>query len=563
MTLVPVGPPPLAVGVVPLLTVLQEERVGWLCALAAGPALGPAQGRCVAFGAAAMEEWDTAALACSRSLPVLWHSMEAIAERPAGAVAVVPYAAGASVARPPAEVAGASLGLAFALAMASRLLGRSCPADLAATAVVNTDGAVGGVDGLDLKIALLDRETPQIARLLVAEEDADEARALAQRVRIVAVRSVAQAIRLVFGEAFEQWLVAAGEDVERRGEVLRSLFALAVLEGAGAVVDWTPVERAAGLALEQWRGLDGEAAWRLGLVRAIAARHEANCGEAPLPQQPQWLGALPVTLRVAVIAQLMQSCADTGRPPPAEVLALAAEHGGWRDGRPLHEACREAFDEQLRLYGAQARLLAVTGDPERALALQRAIADALFERFEYDDLSFQLSEWFRLAGATANREAFEAAERFLGKLRWHTRLPRAGARFVALARARAQVALGCAVHEAEQTLREMLGDDTAPLHLRCSAARWLARVSPADAAELLGSWRQPHAEDPERIAAIAAPFLVLARLDAALASGDTAAAGDCLTELHTHAPGIVGHLATAARRAGCDAPAYVAQFYPY
>src|SRR5205085_2599785 len=100
-------------------------------------------------------------------------------------------------------------------------------------------------------------------------------------------------------DAFERYLRKEGSDPERRELLVASFFRLAIRDGRGAVVDWTPVKRGADQVLQEWQGLDPDARWRLELARAVAARHESNGGDPPLPSR-SLMQLLPMPIRVAV-----------------------------------------------------------------------------------------------------------------------------------------------------------------------------------------------------------------------------------------------------------------------
>lgn len=562
LELVPGGPPELAIGVVPLLTVGRRDDVAWLSVLLPVPSVGTPVPTAsaplpeVSLDRVAQEAWDDAVTALSRSLPLLWQSLASATEQPRSALAIVPRASCRVTVRPPGEIGGPSLGLSFLLAMVSRLLGKPLPRDVAASAAVGPEGSVRGVCGLEAKIALLDDEAPGIERLIVAAENAPEAEGYARRVRIVPVTSAGHAVREVFGHDLEQYLVNAGRDAEARAELVRSFFSLTVLDGRGAVLDWAPVERAAGLALERWPDLDPESSWKLGLARAIAGRHRANRGDVALPAEA-WLVRLPMPIRAAVLAHLVQNCADCGSPPAAAVLTLAE--------RAVPSCLRESSNEQLRLCGARARLLAVVGHPEQALALQKAIAEELLERFQSEDVTFQVSEWLRLAAALGETQEFCDADEWLKRHVARRQVDHLGWRYVDLARARGQVALGIDASEGRKALQGLCTDAALPLDVRCSAARCLLRATPCSTESQAREAERLLCDavaDPEK-REVAQPFRVLCDLDRAVAAGDRADADRALEALSSAVPGVVGHLRRSAERSKENVAEYVARFYPY
>ena len=56
------------------------------------------------------------------------------------------------------------------------------------------------------------------------------------------------------------------------------------LAGRGAALDWSPIERGAAIALREWPLVDDQE-YRLQFASAVAARHERNAGELPLPDE--------------------------------------------------------------------------------------------------------------------------------------------------------------------------------------------------------------------------------------------------------------------------------------
>ena len=212
--------------------------------------------------------------------------------------------------------------------------------------------------------------------------------------------------------------------------------------------------------------------------------------------------------------------------------------------------------------------MAITGRPEEAMRLQEQLAQAFLDRLEYEEISYQLSEWYRLAGATGDREGFERARRLQERLSRLGGLGFTGSRYVDLTRARARVCLGL-IDDSEPhcTLRSLSADLRVPDHIRWSAVRWLSRLL----AERGG--------DPERETALrlmmeaaaaeivpqrtARTRLALAEMDAALRQERPEDAQKALSDLERLDPGPVGHLITAAQQAERDSSEYVARFYPY
>jgi hypothetical protein len=547
-SLCPAGPPALGPGQMLLVAVLPGADSLWElrpAGLAPRPRVPT-----TAVAALAADAWRDAALALPRSLPVLWAPVRDAAHR-RPAIHPLDRLADQDHATPERSVDGRSFGLAFLLSLASMVFERALPADLAASGDVDASGAVRRVDGLERKLRLLESCAPGVRRFLVPADPAPALRS--ERVRVIGVRSAGQALAEVFGEGaadggLARHLIAQGEDADQRRTILTSLFRLAI-GGRGAMVHWEPVAAAAALAAERWAAaLDAHDRWTLALCRAVAARHDGNRGALTLPP-PGYLERLPAPLRLEVVANLVQHCADTGAPPVAEVTALVERH---------RVPWSEAHREHLHPLGAHARLLAVAGAPREALARQQQLAAAFAERLRFEEVSFQLSEWYRLAAALGDAEAFEAALEMEELAARNGGLGLDGSPYVDLARARGELVLALdrrtrppeRLAAAQDTLRVLVAA-AVPDHVRDGARRILAR------------WLRQHPGGPRLPDGAAAPKLAaLLALDEALERGDAPAAETALDALDAREPGLLGHL-----RASCPAEstvaAWVARFYPY
>ena len=285
------------------------------------------------------------------------------------------------------------------------MLSLPLPPDLIASVAIDELGRTSRVDGLFEKLDGIATLAPRISRVLVAASQHDEVRSSAGRLQLVPVRTAAQALEVVFGDALGIRLAEAGSDDARRRELVDAFFRLALV-GRGAAVDWSPVERGARIALRDWPPAFDDR-YRLQFAAGVAARHERNAGEIAVPG-PAWLDAQPAPIRVGVLTHLVQQSADTGTPSPDEIEPYAATQ--------VPKDLGAAFVPQLQLAGALARLWAVTGRAADALDMQQRVARAFVATFEDAQVSFQLSEWFRLSGALGDAEAFARAETFLAKL---------------------------------------------------------------------------------------------------------------------------------------------------
>ncbi len=499
------------------------------------------------LGPAARASWQAAALALPRSLPVLWRDVRDVSREPPLAVRLRAHLAAPGVEARELVIDGRSFGLSFLLLLASRVLDLPLPSDIVASVAIDELGHVHGVEDLELKLQGVAALAPGIARVLVAADQRDEAARTARGLEMIGVSSGAQALEVVFGAALGGRLAAAGSDAARRRELIGSFFRLALV-GRGASVDWSPVERGAAMALRDWP-LETDEAYKLRFAAAVAARHERNAGDLPLPDAA-WLGAQPAPLRVAVLTHLVQQSADAGTPPAreSEALAMAA----------LPADLDEAFVPHLGLAGAIGRLWAVTGRAAEALDLQRRVARAFVAILDDRSASYQLAEWLRLAGALGDAPAFAEALEFLDRLQTTGGLSDAGVPYVHLARARAAVELGLLEGHLHESLDRLADDVSVPAHVRWSACRWAVRAwrtagNPGRAARSLGRMRDASARVGH-----AERYVVLASLDEAIAGGDGHDLRVLLSRLRMLDPGPVGHLLGAH-----EAPADIVRFYPY
>lgn len=527
-----------------VLAVTLNGRSGNLWMLG-GPGSSPTH---TVFGPEASGAWENAICALPRSLPMLWASIRPHREKPA------PWYLGSHapglIAVPEATIDGPSVGLAFFLLLASRVLEADCPADVVASATLNASGSVGPVDGLETKIETIVDIAPRVRRLLVSADQASHASEIARgRLEVLGVKNAADAAQHLFPDLAGRLVKVEGR--EKRHRMAMQFFRL-VLSGRSEYLEWEAVWRAAGTALESWKDLPADDRRTLEFAAAVALRHHTNQGELPLPE-PLWLASLTTPLRIEVVAHLVQHSADTGTPPAQGVLALAA--------RDLPIDSMRAFERQLRLQGAVARLEAVRGDAAAALGKQRGAAKAHLANLDYADVSYPLCEWFRLAGALCDRSALdEATELFeeaeaLGAF--------CGDRsYVRLARARAEVQAGAATQDVLDDLCRLAADPRVSDHVRLSAARWAIHCARALGAPHTCAAAEEYLDgacsgggSPNQV------YGHLRDLDAAIADGDGPRACQLVEEIRRCQPGVMSHL--TKDRDPAELPQYVARFFPY
>jgi len=539
------GAPDMPVGVAPAVTLRGGTVALW--ALTSAPVPSSLSGGLhrAALGAEAMASWHAAVLALPRSLPVLWRDLRDLAQQPPVPVHLCSHLAEPGIERRDRVVDGGSFGLAFLLQLASRVLSLPLPPDVIASVAIDELGRTSRVDGLFEKLDGIATLAPRISRVLVAASQHDEVRSSSGRLQLVPVRTAAQALDVVFGDALGIRLAEAGSDDARRRELVDAFFRLALV-GRGAAVDWSPVERGARIALRDWPPAFDDR-YRLQFAAGVAARHERNAGEIAVPGSA-WLDMQPAPIRVGVLTHLVQQCADTGTPSPDQIEPYAATQ--------VPKDLGAAFVPQLQLAGALARLWAVTGRAADALDMQQRVARAFVAAFEDSQVSFQLSEWFRLSGALGDAEAFARAEAFCSKVDATGGLSASGAPYVRLAQARARVELGQADAETRDRLDTLSRDLSVPAHVRWSACRWAARAWRQAGERTLADERVTAMELERAKAPHAARYLLLAEFDAAQAGHGTAEA--FLDRLAALDPGPLTHL-----RVAYESDADIVRFYPY
>lgn len=524
-------PPPPKPGHVAAITVRGQTTTVWhLQPFRPGLATTP-------LGSDAHASWRNAGIALPRSLPVLWRSVHDATREPPGVRRLRATLSAAGFEEREPFVDGPSFGLAFFLVLASSVLDCPVPGDVIASAGIDAFGRLSPVDALARKIDGIVELAPSVCRIMVAADQARQATDLARgRLEVVGAQHAAEALDRIFGERLSTLLVEAGSDPGRRAELTSSFFRLALV-GRGAAIDWSPVARGAGQALDTWTDLGAEPRYQLQFARAVAGRHESNEGSMPLPD-PVWLAAQPRMLRVQVLSHLVQQAADTASPDAATIEALARE--------AVEPVIEEAFVPELRLHGALCRLQALTGRADEALHGQERLARVLAAVFAIQDVSFPLSEWLRLAGALGDRASLDRASEFRQQMLSHGGFGEHGTPYVDLAWARGRLQLDPGDADAWGVAVRLCDDPTVPAHVRWSAHRWAGEPytrALRTATDARGMDRR---------------YDLLASLDAAVRAGE-GPASDALVEALQHLdPGPVGHL----RRHGADA-GEVARLYPY
>ena len=209
------GAPEMPVGIAPAVT-LRGGTVALWALTSNVPANVPATLHRAALGAEATASWHAAVLALPRSLPVLWRDLRELAQHPPVPLHLCSHLAEPGIERRDRVVDGGSFGLAFLLQLASRVLSLPLPPDLIASVAIDELGRTSRVDGLFEKLDGIATLAPRISRVLVAASQHDEVRISAGRLQLVPVRTAAQALEVVFGDALGIRLAEAGSDDARR-----------------------------------------------------------------------------------------------------------------------------------------------------------------------------------------------------------------------------------------------------------------------------------------------------------------------------------------------------------
>ncbi len=286
-----------------------------------------------------------------------------------------------------------SYGLSLALAAASELMGRPVSERLAASAIVDADGSLRRVDGLERKLSMIVENALAVDTVLVAQEQAAEAESLLagqpRRVRVIGLASVSQAVGRVFPEAREA-PPAAWEGGGARA-VINDLIELC-RKGAPLPL-WGAVVRSA-----EWLAarsdLGSPMTSRLRVAAQIARRHAQGESIAI-----DWDEAVVPAYDCEMAAHVVQAAADAGVAAIDDCLRRAESllgHG--HDGpaeRKLAGAVGRALSAQRR-YAKAARHLAP--------ATQSWLDDG-----GVAEASYPLSEWLRVAAITDDESRWSEA----------------------------------------------------------------------------------------------------------------------------------------------------------
>ncbi len=484
--------------------------------------------------------------------------------------------------RPPL-IDGASAGLSFVLALVSHVNRIAVPEDVAASAVLDDarEGKLAPVDakGLEAKLRAVAEGAPRVRRVAIAKANEEAVAEHAAQLGLT-VKGFDDAIDAVVWaftggddhDAFAQMVVARRLQEHPAERIAAGLFRLGLYATRDDLARWRPIGRAAELVDELAPGLGEHEREMLQRVGEVACRHDDVPGpDLGLPGRA-WLDALRrADWRARYLAQTTQRAALCGQPGPADVLALIQP---W-----LPERFEDATDDDLHIFGARARLDAVTADDlHSALTLQRAIAGVWADTQDLAGIarnaSFQLSEWFRLAGALGRAEDYAAAQAYLDE-----HAPIEGMHYVVFGKARGAALLG-EYADALDLARGLRETTAAQRNPRLVLAATRTEIHALRGLLLSGDTAQREIDDAvghfralaTRNAAARAllpTFEALVDLDAAVlaevpgSDTEAPAALHALARLDASDLGFVSLLRARARRLGVPEAKHVHRFYPY
>ncbi len=448
---------------------------------------------------------------------------------------------------------GGSFGLAMLLANASYLLDVAVPSSIAATACVEADGSVGGVDGLLQKMRLVVESGLGIRTLLVASTQRNEAEQirtnLGSAIEICGASTIAEALTIAFPD-LERSICQHRSEPERAHRTASEIFRLTVA-GTGRLVSWKGVvasARAIERSLEgQSDGASVRALWEARVATAIAQRHEGQV--ALIASSDEDFERYPHAIRTRLWAHVVQSAADCND----EEAWAAIEKVRSRLPEP-----RARHADDLRLAGALGRAYAAVGQYADAFEMLGEACRGWREIQLVHESSYALSELARVAGLIrpVDLEGLRNGPwAFVVDDPQTTALSTAFA-YAALARAYVQHG---DPHRAMDLLRphDRFEWELMPAHLRWARQRWWAR-----ALELAG--RHDEAERARNDLAARAGEHVqvdLARLDAVIARDEPTDAA--LAKLRARDNRDAARVIARAERAGADVARAVAEEFRY
>lgn len=372
---------------------------------------------------------------------------------------------------------GPSFGLAFALAVASRMTGLPIPGDICATAVVDDGGRLHPVEGIEAKLACLLDRAPGVDRLLVAHTQAESAREWLEAnprsgqhtPKVVALKTVDEAFEHVFTQdALVQKILPRPTD-SYFSRMAHHIFRMALNNersaiGWGAMAELATRMRALGVSENIGVELDR----RLDIAAKIASRHAGK--SSPIDIDDEFVSKLPDEPRRRLRAHIVQSASDSSSTLPHELACRALDTE--LSGR------KPSTEGELFLVGAAGRAYAAAGEYAQAAKLLQLAVEGWFANERPAEAARPLCELVRVLGVTKNADALKQllSERFQEVLIANMADPMSTA-YALLAQGRALVQIGD--HEGAQRALMARSDawwDATPQHVCHSRKRWLAHA---------------------------------------------------------------------------------------
>jgi tetratricopeptide (TPR) repeat protein len=366
-------------------------------------------------------------------------------------------------------VTGASYSASIFLAWASLLMQRPLPAHFAASADVQSGGALGRVEGLREKLRVVEQEATAVTRFCVSADQVDEAKSCLSAgsgLEVVGCASVAELLEAAF-LSFElpQW-----PDAATRLAFVRNLYGLAMF-GRRPMIGWRCVANAAEQLDRQLE--DSPVEQQLARsARAVAIRHEPRGQPIPPLEWIPGAGALPRPLRLSLLGQVLQQGTDGANRALPELIAEAK-----RLSPPREERCIHA----LGLRGALGRALARLRRYDEAATVLREAVEGFRESFLSSEAGRPLCELLRVLPHAGTREGALAEAEALVALaagpELEDSLDAMSKAFLAVSVGRALVQLGQPARAIDWLQGRYLRE--APLHVTGARDRWFARAKDA------------------------------------------------------------------------------------
>lgn len=419
------------------------------------------------FAHQAREAWKNALYAIYHSVDLLWQTPQYLEDMPCCELLAKYFGKNAREERfaTVGAVDGASFGLPFILAQASKLWGIPVPSEYIGSANVNQEGWLLPVDDIRLKVITVAEKAPYVRYFLVAKDNYDDAMDAVYdypHLEIKPIKHAKEAFRLVFGEKPRDMCLRIIQNPSKRRSLILDLADITLTHNEH-VRSWKPCANVANVILDSTASLSSDEHFFVRLTHAIALRHESNQQGDPPEIDKNILSELPKPTRITIIAHLVQHCADTARPEVEKIIPIAES---------MIESGKEAFVEHYRLIGALGRLYSLIGREKDALEYEGLALDGFVSLRQFREVSWPLSTMYRLVGILQDDEKFEKLEESRRDI--EHRFNSVGMEFVRYGRAFAISRLG----REEEAIEEFVNIFNHPKkpELRWSSARHLVTI---------------------------------------------------------------------------------------